>query len=115
MKKNPTRAVKGPDHFADRYEQGPFPSRTVPPWPAGLVALVEMRTGKTFDPEFMAEYERVCSYAGYEGIPLDGPLVASQSLSDPVERGVQEITSEKKRRPIAHTPLPALDETDLGD
>lgn len=92
----PTKSVRA-DPMTRAFEQGPFPAVTVQPFPPATVYLWERLTGRAFDPELFAVWERVRAFTAYEGVELDGPLISNQWLADP-DPARQEL------EPIAPTP-----------
>jgi hypothetical protein len=114
----------GRDPLAADYERGPYVDQVVAPFPPGLLALLERRTGKVPDLGLLAEYERIRAFTGYQGIEPDPRLAARASLVDPLERRATAPTVEAPiparaglRAPAARIPLSgaqAPDPEDLG-
>lgn len=119
------------DPLVRAFEQGPFPAVPVQPFPPATVALFERMTGRAFDPDLLATWERVRAFTGYEGVELTGPLQASQWLEDPdeIRAALEPIAPNAARRRSIRGPsgeaapssrrsaLPPmdLDAHDLGD
>lgn len=108
------------------YEAGPFPHQAVAAFPPELVIIMERRTGRPFDPELLAEYERARAFLGYEGIALTPQLQGRQRLEDDRDRGepvAAELPAKARhlaaRQPIARPEVPGHygqpDPNDLGD
>lgn len=117
------RTELGAQPVARDYEQGPFPHQAVAPFPAEAVALWERRTGRAFDPEAMAEWERVRAFLGYQGLELSPQLQAAQRLGGGGATLAPELP-DRARHQAARAPIPAPargsaagmpDPEDLGD
>lgn len=76
------RTELGAQPLVRDFEAGPFPHQAVAPFPAGAVELLERRTGHRFDPQLLAEWERVRAFVGYEPFVLTPELQAAQRLGD---------------------------------
>lgn len=129
-----TRARKtGPGHRTEiganpliyDYEQGPFFHLGVRPFPPEAVELLERRTGRPFDAAFLADWERIRAFLGYEGIELAPSLLTARRLEDGEDRGEPvappistrlAYQSERPEIPTVATPLTGgPDPEDLGD
>lgn len=71
------------DPLTRAFEQGPFPAAVVQPFPPATVSLFERLTGRAFDPELFAAWERVRAFTDYQGVELDDRLRSNQWLDDP--------------------------------
>lgn len=108
------------------YESGPYPALHVAPFPAEAVEILERRTGRRFDPDLLAEWERLRAWLGYEPFELTPELVTSRRLGDERDRGEPVAPTAQGRARLqgqastvrAPTPAAGLgmpDPTDLGD
>jgi hypothetical protein len=115
------------------YEQGPFPAVDVRPWSAAFVALYERMTGRRFDPEVHATYERIRSYLGHEGVEDSPVLEAARWREDttPARAGLPPVAAPSSERSgvqrapgrasqaralnTSGSPPDAFDAHDLGD
>lgn len=117
----------GADPLCAEYDRGPFPASYVPAFPAHLVRLVERATGRPFEPDHYAAYERIRAFTGYQGVEVVPGLVARQALSDPRGLNAPAVAPTQVRPTRAHqlpdsgTPAAmvrrggGVDPRDLGD
>lgn len=116
----------GRSDLARDYEQGPFPAARVPDFPAELVALFERITGRRFDADTMAAYERVRAFLAYPGIPMTGRLLAGVRLEGDEDFGAPvqptppvddqlTATPRKIRTPYTGATAGGINPHDLGD